>query len=48
MLIFFANSHCFVDGNKRVVITAGGVFLKMNGLGGYLNDMEGYNKTIEV
>ncbi|MCG8541874.1 MAG: type II toxin-antitoxin system death-on-curing family toxin [Clostridia bacterium] len=48
LIYFFANSHCFVDGNKRVAITAGGVFLKMNGLEDHLDDMEGYNKTMEI
>lgn len=26
-----ARNHCFVDGNKRIALTAAGVFLEMNG-----------------
>ncbi len=27
-----ARNHCFVDGNKRIAITAAGIFLNLNGL----------------
>ncbi len=48
LMYFFVNSHCFVDGNKRVGIQSAIVLLGINGYEDNLDDEEGYNKTIEI
>ena len=44
----FTKGHCFVDGNKRVGINSAIVLLTLNGYEDFLNDYEGYDKTLEI
>ena len=48
-MYFLTKGHCFVDGNKRVGLTAPGLLLKLNGFHDQLEDkLEGYYKTMEI
>lgn len=48
LMYFFIKGHCFCDGNKRVGIDAAIVLLTINGFEDNLDDMDGYNKTLEI
>ncbi len=48
LLYFLAKNHCFVDGNKRVAIQSAIVFLNLNGYEDHLDDLEGYDMTMEI
>jgi len=48
LMYFFTKGHCFVDGNKRVGIQSAIVFLDINGYEDYLDDDEGFDKTMEI
>ncbi len=43
----FARSHCFVDGNKRIAIAAGVLFMNLNGytfrIKEFITEMENYS-----
>jgi death-on-curing protein len=48
LMLFLVKDHCFTDGNKRVGIAAAMTLLLLNGCESYLDDIDGYNKTIEI
>jgi death-on-curing protein len=48
LLYLFTKGHCFVDGNKRVGIQSAIVLLNLNGYEDNLEDIDGYNKTMEI
>lgn len=48
LLYFFTKGHCFVDGNKRVGINTAIVLLTLNNYKDFLNDKEGYQKTVMI
>jgi death-on-curing protein len=48
LLFFFTKGHCFVDGNKRIGIQSAIVLLTINGFIDFLDDYDGYIKTLEV
>jgi death-on-curing protein len=48
LMYFFTKGHCFVDGNKRVGIQTAIVFLDINGYEDYLDEDEGFDKTMEI
>jgi death-on-curing protein len=47
-MYFFTKGHCFVDGNKRLGVQSAIIFLMLNGYEDYLDDDEGYKKTMEI
>lgn len=48
LMYFFTKGHCFVDDNKRLGIQSAIIFLMLNGYEDYLDDDEGYQKTMEI
>jgi death-on-curing protein len=48
LMVFFTKGHCFVDGNKRVGLVAALILLSMNGCTRQADNIEVYNKTMEI